>query len=64
MIEIGDKINFRPTAFMSEGAMTKSSRAPVSVWGTVTYINEAHGWYRVEASFNGGAVLRECFKIQ
>lgn len=62
MIELGDKITFQPAAFMSESALTQSSRAPVTVAGRVCYINQAHGWYRVEAVLENG-VLHECFKI-
>lgn len=62
MVEIGDAIRFKPTAFMTEGALTSFNNAPVEVTGRVCYINYEHGFYRVRAEVEGG-VLHECFKI-
>lgn len=31
--------------------------------GRITYINEAHRWYLVEAPLGGGGTIRECFKF-
>lgn len=58
--DIGDKIRFIPDAFMHyrlDGAF-----APVSVTGSIEYINRVHRYYRVRFEVNG-YTLYECFKF-
>lgn len=60
MIELGQKIRFKPTCSPGEGRMAMG--CPTEVTGTVTYINRAHRWYRLEYEVNG-AKLAECFPL-
>ena len=62
MVKIGDEIRFRPSAFMTEGALTKFCGIPIEVTGKVCYINQEHRFYRVQVQLEG-AVLHECFKF-
>lgn len=60
MIELGQKKRFKPTCFLGESRMTAG--CPIEVIGTVTYINEAHRWYRLEYEIDG-VKLAECFPL-
>ncbi len=62
MVKIGDKVRFVPGG-ITDPAHEDRHRA---VTGTVTYINEAHRHYGVEAEVGEGArrrVIRESFKF-
>ena len=60
MIQIGDKVRFRPSANTDHSAGFPDVLA-VEVEGTVVYINEAHHWYRVRCDLPGCSVFHECF---
>ena len=64
--EIGENRTFIPAAFDEgyQGSRLSSIRPDVdlAVTGTVVYVNEAHRWYRAEATFPGGTI-REGFKF-
>lgn len=71
IVKLGDKIRFRPTAWSEAGKAAGIDglrwKPLKDVIGTVTYINEAHRYYRVEYTLETmwGAVWtdHECFKI-
>lgn len=67
MIAIGDKIRFIPSAWEEcPRALPRPDWKLRDVLGTVTYINAAHGYYRVTYeldSFGVRVVGHECFKI-
>lgn len=61
--EVGEPLCWTPAAFThntdnSAGVLGLTVR----VSGRIVYVNEAHRWYRAEASFPGGTI-RECFKF-
>lgn len=60
MIEIGDKITFRPAAFFDNPS--GYGPAPTQVTGTVIYINKEHRYYRVAYEMPG-CIGHECFKF-
>lgn len=47
--KIGDKVT----------RLSFATRALVA--GTVVYVNEEHGWYRVEYTMLDGSIVHECF---
>ena len=62
--EIGDRITFTPSAFISIGGgpkYTPDGMVPVKVTGTIVEVHEAHRWYRCEYDCLG-VILNECFK--
>ena len=61
--EVGEPICWVPAAFTEHntGVAWKLGAAD-RLSGRIVYVNEAHRWYRAEASFPGG-VIRECFKF-
>ena len=64
MIEIGDKISFKPAAFFNSTACFGTDpRIDTVVSGTVVYINEDHRYYRVEYRLASGCIGHECFKF-
>lgn len=62
MIEIGDKVRFRPAANEDKSAGFPDVLA-VEVTGTVVMVNEAHGWYRARYELPSGGVSYECFPL-
>lgn len=65
MPELGDKIRFRPAAFVGEGDDPKAMgwmMIPRVVTGTIVYINRPHRFYDVEYEIHG-VKLREAFKF-
>ena len=61
--EVGDPICWTPTAFTQNSEQTAGILGvTVRVSGRIVYVNEAHRWYRAEASFPGGTI-REGFKF-
>lgn len=66
-MKIGDKITFTPHAFILQSTKNsaewraKKLLAPEKVTGTVVYINEAHGWFRVRYTLFKTTQF-ECFK--
>lgn len=64
MIEIGDPVTFRPTAFFETvGNFGNDPRIRLTVTGVVTYINHEHRFYRVTYSPSPGCIGHECFKF-
>lgn len=65
MPELGEKIRFRPAAFVAE-ATREDQRSvfdmPRVVTGKIVYINKPHRWYDVAYECNG-VRLREGFKF-
>lgn len=61
-MKIGDKITFRPCAFINYRQTSKEYFLPVIVTGRVVGIHIAHRYCRVEY-YAGGTVQHECFKI-
>lgn len=61
--EVGAPCCWTPAAFTNH---TEDSSAilgaAVHVSGRITMVHQAHRWFRVEASFEGGTI-RECFKF-
>lgn len=53
--ELGAPCTFTPTVFLQEKSAVLPGQQPVSrtVTGTITYINWAHGWFRVTYKVNG-----------
>lgn len=65
MPELGDKIRFRPAAFVGEGDDPKAMgwmMIPRVVTGTIVYINRPHRFYDVAYEIHG-VKLREAFKF-
>ncbi len=64
MIEVGDKIRFKPAAFLERVSENQVQfyGAVIAVTGTVERIHAAHGWYRVEYEVNG-VTQHECFPL-
>lgn len=65
MPEIGDKIQFKPEAFMGEERDHETLRwiqLPRVVTGTIVYINRPHRFYDAEYEIHG-VKLREAFKF-
>lgn len=61
--EVGDPICWTPTAFTHNTDKTEYILgSTVRVSGRIVYVNEAHRWYRAEATFPGGTI-REGFKF-
>lgn len=61
--EVGEPICWTPAAFTHNSDKTEYILGiTVRVSGRIVYVNEAHRWYRAEASFPGGTI-RECFKF-
>lgn len=61
--EVGDPICWTPAAFTHNSDKTEYILGlTVRVSGRIAYVNEAHRWYRAEATFPGG-IIRECFKF-
>ena len=65
MIEIGDKVRFKPCLFFDRNQReTSGGFAEITeVTGTVIYINAEHLFYRAEYEMNGN-ILYECFKFE
>lgn len=65
MPELGEKIRFRPAAFVAE-ATREDQRSvydmPRVVTGTIVYINRPHRFYDAEYEIHG-VRLREAFKF-
>lgn len=65
MPEIGEKVRFRPSAFVGEGedpAPMGWHQIPRMVTGTIVYINRLHRHYMAEYQVHG-VTLRESFKF-
>lgn len=65
MVKVGDKIRFRPHAWLNVG-LEKSwagESIPDMVTGRVVYINEEHGIYRVAYDCHG-LTQYETFKLE
>lgn len=64
-MQIGDTIRFRPHAWLNVGAnmMWANDRIPDKVTGTVVYVNEEHGIYRVAYDCHG-LTQYETFKLE
>lgn len=67
MINVGDTINFVPTAYssgVSNGTDAANERiSQCTVKGTVIEVNWAHRWYRVAWKPQYSCVQHECFKF-
>lgn len=64
MVKLGDTIRFRPHAWLNVGENSLwGSGIPDMVTGTVVYVNEAHGIYRVEYDCHG-LKQYETFKLE
>lgn len=65
MVQVGDKIRFRPHAWLNVGDDKRWAGVdiPDMVTGRVVYINEAHGIYRVEYDCHG-LTQHETFKLE
>ena len=52
---LGAPFTFTPAAFLQEKSAVLPGQQPVprAVTGTITYINWAHGWFRVTYEVNG-----------
>lgn len=52
---LGAPCTFTPAAFLQERSAVLPGQQPVprTVTGTITYINWAHGWFRVAYKVNG-----------
>ena len=61
MIKIGDKVRFRPAANYDHSCGFPDE-LQIEVEGTVEYINEKHGYYRVRYELPG-CDGHECFKL-
>ena len=63
MPNIGDKISFIPSAFMVSNTPGRALHGmPRKVKATVTYVNEAHHWFRATYDI-WGQQMHECFKF-
>ena len=63
-MQIGDTIRFRPHAWLNVGENSLwGSGIPDMVTGTVVYVNEEHGIYRVEYDCHG-LTQYETFKLE
>ena len=61
--EVGEPICWVPAAFTEHNSgVAGMLGAAVRLSGRIVYVNEAHRWYRAEASFPGGTI-REGFKF-
>lgn len=61
--EVGEPICWTPAAFTHNTDKTEYILGiTVRVSGRIVYVNEAHRWYRAEATFPGGTI-REGFKF-
>lgn len=64
MIELGDKITFKPHAYFENPAQLSMFGANCpTVTGEVIYINEEHRYYRVQWRAAAGCICHECFKF-
>lgn len=63
MIEIGDKIRFKPAAWLDNPEAYSFVTKQREVTGTVCYINEPHRYYRVVYERAPGCIGYECFKF-
>ena len=61
MIKLGDKVRFRPAANYDHSCGFPDE-LQIEVEGTVEYINEKHGFYRVHYKLPGCDGY-ECFKL-
>lgn len=63
-IRLGAKCTFVPACFGEYGANKSNKLDAYSVTGTITYINHAHRFFRVEYRMGkSGTTLSECFKF-
>lgn len=62
-MEIGEKIRFRPCAWMENPERFSIAPAGRDVTGTIIEINEAHRWYRVAYPLGAAGTGHECFKF-
>lgn len=64
---IGAQIRFKPSCWFAQRTGRQGGDVMVpggfEVTGTVDYVNEAHGWFRVKYEIFGN-VNHECFKFQ
>ena len=64
---IGAKIRFKPTCWYAQRSGRQGGDillpAGTEVTGTVDYVNEANGWFRVRYEIFG-CVNHECFKFK
>ena len=65
MVKVGDKIRFRPHAWMNVGDDKRWAGVsiPDKVTGRVVYVNEEHGIYRVAYDCHG-LTQYETFKLE
>lgn len=66
MVNVGDKINFIPTAYMHGDNGTVASKERIEktkVTGKVVQVNRRHGWYRVAYPTKYYGIQHECFKF-
>ena len=62
-MEIGEKIRFRPCAWLENPERYSIAPAGRDVTGTIIEINEAHRWYRVAYPLGACGTGHECFKF-
>ena len=60
--EIGDKIRFKPAAWMDNPEHFSVFSEGREVTGPIVQINKEHRWFRVEFPC-GNAIGHECFKF-
>lgn len=60
--EIGDKLRFKPAAWMENPDRYSITPEGRVVTGTIVQINGEHHWFRV-AYNSGGGIGYECFKF-
>ena len=61
-MEIGEKIRFRPCAWLENPERYSIAPAGRDVTGTIIEINEAHRWFRVAYPLGAAGTGHECFK--
>jgi hypothetical protein len=61
-MEIGEKIRFRPFAWLENPEGYSIASVGRDVTGTIIEINEAHRWYRVAYPLGAAGTGHECFK--
>ena len=65
--QIGAQIRFKPSCWFAQRVGRQGGEAMIpggfEVTGTVDYVNEAHGWFRVRYEIFG-CVNHECFKFR
>ena len=59
--KIGDRVTFRPAAFMDAQRNKDSNIWPSTVTGTIDYVNRAHRFYRVAFEVHG-QIMKESIK--